>query len=387
MPTIEPTTRTTDDEPLSSIIGYEIGRRPKLAEIPQELRDRASELLAFMGSDDRNYLIPPGVDPLELGVVATPGEYMLLPINDRREPIWQHLKELHVTRAQADRQLEILTRFRRACLDALPHDAADLEAAIEEATRLGEPHALLGIVRTAAIDVWQRERAAGEPLTPKLAARLDAQVGRRAAELMRARSRRCTLDRASLNDLVAEPIGCMWDRILASVAAGDEDDAAIRTLARLVVGRRLALPAECLIQVLPGVRSVDIYFLLMRHSTGDIVSALASWIAGAAWASHPTGCEQAVRALYALWRFELDPDAAREKVRAGLAHIASEPIDLVASRIKVWLTLTSHVGGTHRVTADANSRIGEVADACSAWHRSFEMSLDAVVQTLPAQVS
>jgi hypothetical protein len=375
----------TDAGPPPRIIGYEIGRRPKLAEIPPELRDQASELVAFMGSGGQHYIIPPGVDPLEIGVVASPGDYVLLPIDENGQPIWEHVKELHVTRAQADRQAEILTRFRGACLNALPYDAADIMAGIEDSTKRGATPALLGIVRLAALDVWRRERTAGERITPALASRLDALVGRRAAELMRARSPRCTLDRASLNGIVADPIGCLWDRILASVAIGDGDDATVRTLARL--GRELELPTECLIQVLPGVRSLEVFFALARRSTGDIVGALASWIAGEAWAAHPTGCEQAVRGLYALWRLELDPDAAREKVRAGLSHITGEPTDLVASRIKAWLTLTSHVTGTHVLTTDDNSRMGEIAAACDAWALSFDLPLAAVVKLLPEHVS
>jgi hypothetical protein len=375
----------TDDGPPPRIIGYEIGRRPKLAEIPPELRDQASELVVFMGSGGQHYVIPLGVDPLEIGVVATAGDYVLLPIAESGQAIWQHVKELHVTRAQADRQAEILTRFRGACLNALPYDAAEIMAGIEDSTKRGETSALLGILRRAALDVWQRERTAGAPLTPELALHLEAQVGRRAAALMRAGSPRCTLDRASLNGMIADWIGCLWDRILASVAIGDGDDATVRTLARL--GRELALPTERLIQVLPGVRSLEVFFALARRSTGDIVSALARWIAGEAWAAQPTGCEQAVRGLYAVWRLELDSDAAREKVRVGLSHITSEPTDLVASRIKAWLTLTSHVSGTHVVTTDDNSRMGEMAAACDAWALAFDMALADVVNTLPEHVS
>jgi hypothetical protein len=255
---------TASRPPTSRIVGYMIGRKVNQSEIPSTIPVKARDVVGLLGHGDMQYMVPPGVDILELGVIAQPGQFVLIPCNADHRSLWDETVTLVVTAEQAAVQRGITTRFYEALLAHLPHDADDLKAGVAVNSEREKLHPVFGFLRRAAIETWARERRASDPLDEAERKRLDVAVACRAAALLRETAPRCRLDRQSLRSLAQMQLGCQWDRILASVAQGDYEDAVVRVLARAKIGRGLKMPISCILQVLPGVERLDILFAMLR---------------------------------------------------------------------------------------------------------------------------
>lgn len=133
-----------------------------------------------MGAPSRKYLVPPGIDLFELGLISQAGRYELLPVTADEKPFWDEVVHLVVTEAQAARQRELLMRSYRT-LHAMIVEADVLESSVEEWNRGGEAHPVFGLLRLATIDVWRVERRRGEPLNEAALAALRASVACRVA--------------------------------------------------------------------------------------------------------------------------------------------------------------------------------------------------------------
>jgi hypothetical protein len=244
-------------------------------------------------------------------------------------------------------------------------------------------HPVFGFLRLAAIETWARERRTSDPLDEAERKRLDVAVACRAAALLRETAPRCRLDRQSLRSIVQMQLGCQWDRILASVAQGDYEDAVVRVLARVKIGRGLKMPMSCILQVLPGVERLDILFAMLRRATEHPVKALHGWLQHDALGSDPASAELAVRVLYAIWRMEDDPLAANSMMRAHVERLQCEPISADARLIKLWLATVPKVEGLYEVSEEDQPLFDGMDDALERWESALLTTIDEIIVSLP----
>lgn len=166
------------------MIGYEILRRVEQAEVPDHPLDAHTER-AVLGARDGRYLVPPGIDILELGLISAAGRFELLPIDGNDKPLWDEVVHLLVTEPQAERQRGLLLRSYKA-LHAMIQEADELDAAVAEWSARGAAHPVFGMLRLEAIEVWKTLRHGSEPLSePELDA-LHTAVARRVAAKLHA---------------------------------------------------------------------------------------------------------------------------------------------------------------------------------------------------------
>jgi hypothetical protein len=170
--------------PQPGVLGYEILRRVAQSEVPDIRIDPRKER-AVLGSRESRYLIPPNVDIFELGLLTSPGQYELLPIDGNDRPLWDSVIDLLVTEAHAERQRTLLLRAYRA-LHAMIREARELETSVNEWSWRGETHPIFGMLRLATINVWRSKRRGREPLGDDELDALHEEVGRRVARRIRA---------------------------------------------------------------------------------------------------------------------------------------------------------------------------------------------------------
>jgi hypothetical protein len=168
----------------SGVLGYEILRRVAQSEVPDIPIDPRHER-AVLGSRESRYLVPPNIDIFELGLLTSPGQYQLLPIDTDDKPLWQDVIDLLVTEAHAQHQRDLLMRAYRA-LHAMIRESEALESSIDDWSRRGETHPVFGMLRLAMIDVWRTNRRDREPLTEGDLDALHREVGRQVAGKIRA---------------------------------------------------------------------------------------------------------------------------------------------------------------------------------------------------------
>ena len=162
------------------LLGHEIMRRVGRTEAPEGFPLNPRTDRAVLGAAGGRYLVPPGIDVLELGLIDRAGSFELLPIDLHDRPLWDEVVNLMVTRAQADRQRSILLRSYGA-LRTIIAEAALLEESIEEWSRRRAGHPVFGIIRLETIETWKSRRRGTAPLSEAELDRLHAEVARRVA--------------------------------------------------------------------------------------------------------------------------------------------------------------------------------------------------------------
>jgi len=138
-----------------------------------------------LGAHEKTYVVPPGIDVFELGIIDRAGPHELLPIDERGKPHWNEVVHLLVTEALARDQRELLLRTFGALCRAI-REAEVLEMDVIAWSRRGETHPIFGMIRLATIDVWASLRRPGEPLDQRGLDALHAQVARRVAKRIEA---------------------------------------------------------------------------------------------------------------------------------------------------------------------------------------------------------
>ena len=162
-----------------SVIGYEILRRVEPAEVPGYRIDPHNER-AVLGAPGGRYLVPPGIDLFELGLIDAAGRYELLPIDDGDKPLWDEVTHLLVTARQADQQRRLLLRSYRM-LHAMIAEADELEASVIAWSRRREAHPTFGMLRLETIQVWRTMRSGIESRSERKLDGLRRHVARRVA--------------------------------------------------------------------------------------------------------------------------------------------------------------------------------------------------------------
>jgi hypothetical protein len=164
------------------VAGYHIVRRVKPGEVPRYPQVEH----AVLGTWSANYLVPPGIDVFELGLIDRAGPFELLPITLDKEALWDEVIHLLVTEAEAEHQCAIIMRSYRA-LHGMIREADWLEASVVEWTRHGTgPHPVFGLLRLAMIAIWKAKRRGRAPLSEGELDALHALVARRVATRIRA---------------------------------------------------------------------------------------------------------------------------------------------------------------------------------------------------------
>ena len=135
---------------------------------------------AVLGAPERTYVVPPGVDVFELGIIDRPGPHELLPIDEVGKPHWDEVVHVLVTEALAHGQRELLLRAFRALCRTI-REAGELETDVAAWSRRGKAHPIFGMLRLATIDVWASLRRPGQRLGERELDTLHAKVARRVA--------------------------------------------------------------------------------------------------------------------------------------------------------------------------------------------------------------
>jgi hypothetical protein len=134
---------------------------------------------------DGRYLVPPGIDLFELGVIDMPGRYELLPIDENEKPLWNGVVHLLVTEAQAKRQRKLVLRAYRT-LHAMIREAEELASSVAVWSERRQTHPVFGMLRLETIEVWREHRRGTSPLGERELEALYMRVARRAAARIRA---------------------------------------------------------------------------------------------------------------------------------------------------------------------------------------------------------
>lgn len=154
------------------VIGYEILRRVRPSEVPGFPLDPSHR--GVLGTYSGKYLVPPGIDLLELGLIDSPGAYHLLPIDSNETPLWDAVIDVIVSEKQAKEQRKILFRSYDALHDMIV-EADELEANITEWSQHGKTHPIFGLLRLEIIEVWKLHRG-NQLLSERHRAMLHARV-------------------------------------------------------------------------------------------------------------------------------------------------------------------------------------------------------------------
>jgi hypothetical protein len=135
---------------------------------------------AVLGSYEGRYLVPLGIDVLELGLIDTAETFELLPIDRHDKPLWDEVTQLLVTPAEAERQREIVLRSYRLLCDRIA-EVEELRASVADWTRRRGAHPVFGTIRFETIATWKAMRRGTGPLGERALGRLHAEVVRRVA--------------------------------------------------------------------------------------------------------------------------------------------------------------------------------------------------------------
>lgn len=177
------------NDPAPRLIGHEILRRFVQGDdttVPFDPPIDARRERAVLGPPDGRYLVPPGVDLFELGVIARAGRYELLPIDVADRPLWRAITDVMVTEDEALRQRRLLLRCYRALQSAI-READALDADVTAWRSRGEMHPIFWMLRVETIEVWKQRRRICEPMTDRELDLLHAAVARRVAIRIAAR--------------------------------------------------------------------------------------------------------------------------------------------------------------------------------------------------------
>lgn len=162
------------------LLGHEILRRVSRAEVPAGYPLNPRTDRAVLGAREGRYLVPPGIDVLELGLIDRAGQFELLPIDLRDKPLWDEVTQLLVTAAEAERQRDIVRRsYHELCAHIV--EAEELRSSVAEWASRRVAHPVYGTIRFETVPTWRSMRHGTEPLTESELARLHAEVVRRVA--------------------------------------------------------------------------------------------------------------------------------------------------------------------------------------------------------------
>ena len=162
------------------LLGHEILRRVTRADVPAKYPLSPRSDRAVLGALEGRYLVPPGIDVLELGLIDTAGRFELLPIDRRDKPLWDQVTHLLISDAEAERQREIvLSTYRALCARII--EAEQLRSSVAEWSRSRVAHPVFGTIRFETIATWGSRRHGTEPLGARALDRLRAEVARRVA--------------------------------------------------------------------------------------------------------------------------------------------------------------------------------------------------------------
>lgn len=334
------------------------------------------------------WTIPPGLDPLEIGLIQSAGRFELLPIDVGDKPLWGEVTHLVVTDNEARRQRDILFGYYDAMLRILPDDAADVDISVREVQDSGETHPIFQLLRQAALETWIDNRKGTGPLTEAQREKLNMSVARRATAMMRKMSPACRLDRASFRALQEIQYGVLWDRIAASIAAGKYEDATMRALARLALGRNLVLPIRRVLELLPRVSRLDIFFALILRSTVPAGETLtAALLAEVARTDTKLNADQMLSILYVLWR-TAPAEHVHPALLPWLRRHADTKITNLGAGMLWWLATQAGLDCTQILGVITPSSAKMLRDAITLVELEFKgSSIVEILQSLPERVS
>jgi hypothetical protein len=191
------------------------------------------------------------------------------------------------------------------------------------------------------------------------------------------------LDRASFEQVMADPGLGHPDRIRAAIERADHDDAAIRALACVKLG--LALPPQLIADVLVGVEQTEVFLTLARQLTGEDIEPLLDLVRRGRLGDSAVGFEQTAYTVFVLWQMQV-PDRVRPVIVPWLRRLARLPWPAPrAVGLVGWLA--GQIGDPHlqAIYAEQHPEIGDqLAEIVGKIVLEiWSMTLDEVIALLP----
>lgn len=218
----------------------------------------------LVGTARGPYMLPAGIDPLELGLIVTPGEYDLVPVDPLNRPLHRGALHLAVSEKQAAEQRSIWRKSYEALLEVIPDDAEDIERDVHAMGAQGRFHPCLEALSRATIDTWCRDRDPTAELDESERHRLRRHVAARALMGLRQEAPQCQLDASSMRMLAGNLSYVLLDRLDLALEEGHVEDATARALTRYRMG--LHVPPRYAAALLLRTRRLDIGFLITRRT-------------------------------------------------------------------------------------------------------------------------
>jgi hypothetical protein len=169
-----------------TLLGHEILRRVTRPDVAANYPLNPRLDRAVLGALEGRYLVPPGIDVLELGLIDSAGRFDLLPIDRPDKPLWDQVTHLLISDAEAARQQAIVLRSYGVLCDRIA-EAEELRSSVADWSRRRVAHPVFGTIRFETIATWRSRRDGTEPLGERVLDHLRTEVVRRVAARIGAR--------------------------------------------------------------------------------------------------------------------------------------------------------------------------------------------------------
>ena len=360
-------------------------RDPEFVSMPGECR-------LLVGTSRGAYLIPPAIDPIELGLFPAPGYYELHPIDINNEPIRDQVIHLYVSEWDWKRQKGIWRKCYDAFLALIPHDASDIDRAVQSNAASGLTHEVLEMLAESTLEVWRTIQTPCEQLTNGQRDLVYARVAEQTYSRVLHSGENHRVDKASIHALLGNTNAVMLARIehaLFSVEA--PVDAVARALAR--VGMRLAIPARCCAALLPHATQIDVAFTLLRAADRPF-DVLPYYVPGLGYmtsASPPVFAADSgtiIRVLFGLHYLACTAiPASREHhewLRSGLLYIADAKVSAFDAALRWQLGRAIASPEVMAIIEGIDITLDDVHEVTSTAIQALNRHFDIIVSGLPA---
>ncbi len=342
-------------------------------------------------SDDsgRALMIAPGVelDP-HVYPELIPGRYLLVPVDARGREL-PHLQriEKQIVDTHRTRLMQAVTAEATLLVMGEALQNPKLATALFDLVQSGDKQGLLlHAMQRAGQEIWGGP-VPDAPLDEETRRRLVKMTADKLIESVRGvlaqdDPQRYRLEREGFDALVKQPLVLSVDHIMASAARADYEDAAVRALAKLYI--REELPFWFVGDILPGLGQLDVFLILIRYASGDIVGGLIELFEKDRFPRTLEGSEQRALALFALWTLGGAP--VRRPVLRWMRRLIRTPLSVRAAALLLWLARELADAGLNQIVDELalsveQSLIDGIGTAAA--HLLARGTLDDVILRLP----
>jgi hypothetical protein len=170
---------------------------------------------------------------------------------------------------------------------------------------------------------------------------------------------------------------------MQSAARADFEDAAVRALAKLYL--REELPFWFVADILTGLAQLDVFLILIRYASGDVVDGLIELFEEDRFPRTLEGSEQRALALLALWTLGGGAPVRRPVLR-WTRRLIRTPLSVRAAALLLWLARELADPGVNQIVDELDLSVEQsLIDGIgtAAAHLLVRGTLDEVILRLP----